>query len=1203
LRRLEYVGGSSEKFWEASRDDVAVTVRWGRIGTAGQSKRTEFGDATAAEAFLAKQAAEKLRKGYTEVGAGATAAPPAHTTPGAATPPAPAAAKAPEAPPVPDTAPVDGGWPDEDTFAPAALVRAAYPRRDQGRPKRRTDPAVTATAVALQDEHGKGVAHILAHPESERDLVGAAERYLDGEPDALGAAVVAVLAGHTVSYHYRGDLTKIAQGWVQRHGPVFAAAAAVLLTAVGLGSKGTGRGTSLFVRRTGPDDDLPWQWAGREMLGEVRTGLAAASDEEYAAAVARLESLRTTDFARLVAAFLAPTEDAWVAELLDGRGWTWSFRESHLLMAAVGTPEQLRAVADRSGRRSVERDGRVLPTLLRTIGPPVARTFAEWLENADTELTRRLLAALVEIPTDEAFTQMLVRVDAKHVRPAVQEAMRRYPKRATRLLAATVTAGKPWSATATELLRTHLIALPALLEDVVPALPPADREAAGSLVAGLERLPDAPAELLPAVLADPPWDRPKPAATTVVADLPVTDTPRVAWEDGEEAAWFAVRDRFRYYNHNRGGGLDYPAFLHAPMEEVAPHVTGFRPRYSYGIESWGRPFLARFGLDAVPTLVHGGIRPQQASVLLPVLDERVARYMAEALARSQSARTQARTWLARHGLAALPFLLPTALGPVGRDRDAAAQAVRVLAADRGGEEVVAAAAAALGEGPAAAVRELLATDPLTLLPRKLPVPGAWADAAALPQIRLRGERYALPVTATRDLITMLALSKPGEPYGGVEQVAAVCDPASLAAFGWALFEQWRGAGMPPKDGWALTTLGVLGDDETVRRLSPVIRNWPGEGGHARAVAGLDVLADIGSDIALMHLNGIAQKVKFAGLRERAREKIALVAEKLDLTTEQLADRLVPDLGLSEDGSMLLDYGPRRFVVGFDEQLKPTVSDEDGTRRKALPKPGAKDDKELADAAYQRFAGLKKDVRTLAGDQLTRLERAMVTGRRWSRAEFGEFLAGHPLLAHLVRRLVWGAYDADGALVGSFRLAEDRSLADVDDETYAVPDGATVGVAHPLHLGDAVAAWSEIFADYEILQPFRQLGRPVHAFTDEERAGTHLTRFQDITLPVTEVLTLLRRGWERSGAEDAGVEPGMYKPLPNELFAVVELDPGLVVGDLDALGDQTLRRIFVDRTGGGYHFHSEGTLTLGSIDAVSASELIADLTDLTEGARP
>jgi hypothetical protein len=304
---------------------------------------------------------------------------------------------------------------------------------------------------------------------------------------------------------------------------------------------------------------------------------------------------------------------------------------------------------------------------------------------------------------------------------------------------------------------------------------------------------------------------------------------------------------------------------------------------------------------------------------------------------------------------------------------------------------------------------------------------------------------------------MLAISTLDRCYPGVPLVRAACDPATLAGFGWALFEQWRSAGAPSKASWAFTALRWIGDDETVRRLSPVIRAWPGEGGHARAVEGLEVLAGIGTELALMHLYGISQKVTFKALRERAGQKIAEVAAELGLSTEQLADRLVPDLGLDKQGSLTLDYGPRRFVVGFDAQLKPYVADQTGARHKTLPKPGARDDDQLAPAAYRRFSALKKDVRTLAADQIGRLERAMVGQRRWRAEEFRRLFVVHPLLWHIARRLVWAGFGPDGAVRVAFRVAEDRTLADVEDDELALDDASPVGVAHPLHLGDAVPA--------------------------------------------------------------------------------------------------------------------------------------------------
>ena len=89
------------------------------------------------------------------------------------------------------------------------------------------------------------------------------------------------------------------------------------------------------------------------------------------------------------------------------------------------------------------------------------------------------------------------------------------------------------------------------------------------------------------------------------------------------------------------------------------------------------------------------------------------------------------------------------------------------------------------------------------------------------------------------------------------------------AFAWKLFELWHGMGAPSKDKWAMAAIGHLGGDACVLKLTPLVRDWPGESQHARAVFGLECLRAVGSDTALMALNGIAQKLKFKGLKQKA----------------------------------------------------------------------------------------------------------------------------------------------------------------------------------------------------------------------------------------------------------------------------------------------------------------------------------------------
>ncbi len=62
--RLTCTEGGSSKFWEGAVEGKNLVVRWGKIGTEGQTKTKALASAEKAEAELAKLVKEKLGKGY-----------------------------------------------------------------------------------------------------------------------------------------------------------------------------------------------------------------------------------------------------------------------------------------------------------------------------------------------------------------------------------------------------------------------------------------------------------------------------------------------------------------------------------------------------------------------------------------------------------------------------------------------------------------------------------------------------------------------------------------------------------------------------------------------------------------------------------------------------------------------------------------------------------------------------------------------------------------------------------------------------------------------------------------------------------------------------------------------------------------------------------------------------------------------------------
>ncbi|WP_238018207.1 DUF4132 domain-containing protein [Dactylosporangium sp. AC04546] len=1108
----------------------------------------------------------------------------------------------------------------EDTYVtPGSWQRSIVPRRG-GLPVSWRPASGWAAVVAEHTQPGDPDSlsrRALTQQHTAADIREEGLAHLAGDPlsTPLGAAAVAVTVVGPSDRWSSAVSSAFADGWIATRGLPFAVRAAVELVDL-KHPQPRGRVQTMGVGHVGRyganTPSAGWEIDGTTfVLHRLRTAMAAAPDDEHAAAVAALAATRELPLRPhqlAVASFLAPERRDWVTHDVSAHGAVHGDWIQLLLVGAISEPGQFKALSQHG-----HLDYRVKSSLTRV------HTLAEGLgvdglpallELADTYGTdaesRAVFGAIAAIPTDEAFGALLARVDDRYVAAALLEAADRFPRRAMRLLAA-----GPTVAAVNTYLRAHIAKHRDLVDEVAAALPAGPAERARAVAARLSAAREAPAEALPPLLASPPWAAGRKAAKPVVVAVPAcADAPAVDWAPGEREAWSRrpvhygnlrdLADIARRYEVGRTATWEEVGlFVRGSDEVVRALLPRWRPKDLWDANDWLSLLAARHELIALPMIADAARRSplNGAKALLPFTGPEVAALMAEWFARLKSVRSVAAAWLQRHPEAAARALVPAALTKPGVARRSAERALRAIAA-AGHRGAVEAAAQDHGAEAVAGIAALLDADPLEALPAKLPALPDWADPALLTAPELAGGAGSLPPDAVRHVLTMLAMSRIGEAYAGIAVLRETCDRASLAEFAWSLFEAWQLAGSPSKEGWVLDAQALLGDDGTVRRLAPIIRTWPGEGGHARAVTGLDVLAEIGTDVALMHLHGISEKVKFKGLKERAAEKIAEVAAGLRLTPEQLADRLVPDFGLEAGGTLVLDYGPRRFVVGFDEQLKPFVADEDGKRRAALPKPGAKDDPELAPAAERRFAGLKKDVRTVAGDQIRRFERAMVWQRRWAGAEFRELIVGHPLVWHVARRLVWATYDEAGAVVTALRVAEDRSLADLDDDTVTVADDAAVGVAHPLQLGANVPRWAELFADYEILQPFPQLGRETYTATEEELRSTELTRYSGMKVPTTKVIGLERRGWRRADPMDAGVQGSMERDLPGGAVLELDLEPGIVVGDVTMMPDQQLGGVHI-RGADESAWRREHRHRFDGLDPVTLSEIIRDLREVVQ----
>ncbi|MFO1495655.1 MAG: DUF4132 domain-containing protein [Lysobacterales bacterium] len=1255
MRRFECVEGGSSKFWEVALDGEQIRVRFGRIGTAGQTQTRACASAAAAQAEQDRLIREKTGKGYREVSAGApaatapiaapaptapaptpatTAPPPAVPPPLAPTPVAPAAAAPAEPVPVPAPTPVPAPAPELAASAepqpPAQFLwtpawrRLLAPWRGVDTPS--APPLVEAQCLTEWQQGREGACRRIGSMPSALAMLGAAspaELYAlpDGAlPDAWRALATQVLIGVR---QIHGDVLPARLVWqlaAVRHGLPFALQ--MVLQAV-QAAPASARDYHALIEAL----DLP----------ALRLHCAAAAAPEYAElyAIAQTAAARSGLLAS-IAAYLFPTERALLSQALAQLGSGGESARAHLLVGCqLGRAELLQLMAQFGnawGRFEVTRE--LLLTLAR-LGVPESLPLAFKRARLDhyAEHRRPYLEIARAHDSVDALAGLLERFEDKDARALLDGFAHSWPQLAIRLAAERLqqTESAPlrdWlqrfcaaERTALQAARARAeAAIQPLLDDIATRLPPLR--------------PLATLAEMPAWLQQPLWRaRKRPAPIRYPTLTPLTPPAQMRWQPGEQARWQngltpeQMREQVWIPALRGLSGEDYlratlrlfgvPEDCHAstlagarpprerlqrrhtpasglllllPREAARAVLSAWGPDGWYQMEtSQLEQVIAWLDALAPPVLEEFlDLNLERALQLAqPLASVRVASAAASALRQGQRVRRLAQTWLLRHSEVAALALLP-ALGDRKRASDAQFALHWLLGC--GQQPALAAAAQAYGEDGARTLQALQSFDPLQLLPARVPaLPDFWQPRSYTRPLLADGR--GLPDEVLDAIGEMLAFT-PLEPrYAGLDLLRTLCTPASLGAFAWDLFQAWLSAGAPSKEHWAYAALAHLGDDACARQLARLIRAWPTEGASARAASGLDILAGIGSDVALMLLHGIAQRVKSKPLQAKAQARLEQLALTLGLSAEELADRLVPDLGLDEHGTLRLDYGPRQFVVGFDEHLKPRVHDASGTPLKDLPGIQKSDDPLLAEAASARYKALKKDVRTLASQQLHRLELAMVNGRRWNAGAFRRCLVEHPLLRHLSRRLLWGRFE-DERLLEGFRVAEDLSYADADDALYTLAENAEVGLVHPLLLSaDAAAAFGQIYADYAILQPFPQLGREVCRLSAEQLASDGYAACAGRKVRTVSVYALEARGWTRDGDDSGGMVGSLQRALNGDIVAELGFEPGYIVGNPRSEARQSLQALQLRRAG---RWGPEARVHWSEVPPILISEVLRDI---------
>ncbi|MEM9546717.1 MAG: DUF4132 domain-containing protein [Bacteroidota bacterium] len=463
----------------------------------------------------------------------------------------------------------------------------------------------------------------------------------------------------------------------------------------------------------------------------------------------------------------------------------------------------------------------------------------------------------------------------------------------------------------------------------------------------------------------------------------------------------------------------------------------------------------------------------------------------------------------------------------------------------------------------------------------------WIDESELPKLYWRDGGQALSQKEIRFLFYRSKRVKDISSDIEAKQVIELLDDKKTEKFALVLIKAYQDSNADSKYKYYLIMAGLIGKDAILFRLHTVFNSTVTSKRYRMAAMIVGAIAMVGTDKSLRIVDMIARKFtnKRPQIHRGAKEALDAAAKEMDITMDQLADRIIPNLGF-EDHYYHFEAGGDEYRAFVNKEFKLNYFNEDNKLRKSMPK-------EVSRETKAELKAIEKEIKEVVKTQKGRLENYLVVERTWEVEEWMEYYLNNPIMLIYVQRLLWGVYDENQNLISAFYCDDDLEIYDVADEEVDVEEGTYIRIVHPLHMSEELRnKWKEKVYDMDIEFEFDIINRIITLVPEDEkeRNVTKILHGEDIPKGADYVAGfLLKRGWHKSTG-DGGRLLFHKKNEKDNVNAYANIDGPAAYYQGGTVGARIYEVSFTE-------YEGRERKSLQEVSQVFFSEVIADLKGL------
>ena len=288
-----------------------------------------------------------------------------------------------------------------------------------------------------------------------------------------------------------------------------------------------------------------------------------------------------------------------------------------------------------------------------------------------------------------------------------------------------------------------------------------------------------------------------------------------------------------------------------------------------------------------------------------------------------------------------------------------------------------------------------------------------------------------------------------------------------------VFDRWIFEGADTSYKYVMIPYLVYENEYKIDSIVYKVREWCDSGRISLANYAISALASNGSLYSLIVIDYISNNFKYFQIKNTSKLAFKSAAKRLNISEDKLSDKIIPNFGIDLNGNKILKDDNHSFTITVDEQLNITKIIDNNTNKTITKLDKYHDlDKNL----LYEFTSMKSHVKMAYKFQISRLYKALMTGKRWTVDEWLEIFTENYIMNLLADMFIWTVYNKNDKILKHIKYSKkDKAFYTLDNESYKLNKQYLISLASPIEMSNEdVEKAKKLITELKIKQPFNQM---------------------------------------------------------------------------------------------------------------------------------